>query len=381
MNDKFLNIAIVTNVIPSYREGFYDRLFNRKDLKVKVYCQDRIPGMNLKTIHNKYPNNVQLLKFISAKREKLSWQFIPWKKVLSDYDVVFIEGNPRNISHALFATYLRIIHKNVVLWSMAHSFRSIALTEYMRLLWLRIFNYLFLYTDAEVEYLCRKGFKTNYMVGMNNGLDQNNIDAAILMWQETQLKQWRIESGLVNRTLLLSCARLEPKNKYNQIVQSLPAIIDRIPDILWCVIGTGPEKEKLEGIVNKAGLSQHVRFVGELYNERELAPWFLSSEIYVHPASIGLGLMHAFGYGLPVVTHGNPEKHGPEYAAFEPELTGRNYHEGDIQHLSDTVIKLLLDNEVRARMKNYVQQVARERFNVDIMVERFVQVANKASNA
>lgn len=379
MNDKILKIAIIVSVIPSYREGFYDRLFSRNDLLVKVYCQDRIPGMNLKTIHNKYPNNVQLLKFFATKRETLSWQFIPWKEVLSDYDVVFIEGNPRNLSHALFASFLRLFRKKVVLWTMAHSFRCNALTENVRLLWTRIFDFLFVYTDAEVDFLRRKGFTENYIVGMNNGLDQKNIDAAILMWPETRLQEWRNAQNLENRTLVLSCARLEPKNKFQQFVLALPAIVDRIPSLLWCVIGNGTEKAELESMVNTSGLSQHVRFVGELYNEAELAPWFLSSAIFVHPAAIGLGILHAFGYGLPVVTHGNSELHGPEYTAFEPELTGRNIYEGDIQHLSETVIKLLLDNEARASMKSYVQKVARGKYNVDVMVERFVQIAKRAS--
>jgi glycosyltransferase involved in cell wall biosynthesis len=264
---------------------------------------------------------------------------------------------------------------------MAHSFRGNALTENVRLLWSHIFDFLFVYTDAEVDFLRRKGFTENYIVGMNNGLDQKNIDAAILMWPQTRLQEWRIARNLESHSLLLSCARLEPKNKFQQFVLALPAIVDRVPSLLWCVIGSGPEQAELESMVNTAGLAKHVRFVGELYKEAELAPWFLSSEIFVQPAAVGIGIMHAFGYGLPVVTHGNPERHGPEYAAFERELTGRNFHEGDIQHLSETVIKLLHDSDARSSMKSYVHKVAREKYNVDVMVERFVQIAKRASNA
>lgn len=35
-NHKIFKIAIIVNIIPSYREGFYDRLFSRKDLLVKI---------------------------------------------------------------------------------------------------------------------------------------------------------------------------------------------------------------------------------------------------------------------------------------------------------------------------------------------------------
>ena len=377
-NVEVIRIAIIINVVASYREGFYDRLMSRKDMSITIYCQENIPGLNIKTIHNKYSNNVYLLKCVSAKRERLSWQFIPWKKVLSEYDVVFIEGNPRNISHVLFASYLLLKKKNVVLWTMAHSFRANMLTENIRLLWSRIFKYIFVYSDAEVKYLRNKGFIKNIIIGMNNGLDQCIIDSTINMWPETKINEWKIQHNISNRTLLLSCARLEYKNKYHQFIKALPAIVTNIPNILWCIIGNGPEKEKLEYLVKKYKLSEYVKFVGEIYNEYELAPWFLTSELFIHPAAIGLSIMHAFGYGLPVVTHGNSERQNPEYAAFEAGLTGLNFMEDNVTDLSDTVIKLLDDNIVRIRMKKYVQYIARNKYNVDVMVERFVDIAKTA---
>lgn len=381
MKDKILKIAIITNVIPTYREGFYDRLFSRKDVLVKVYCQDKIPGMNLKYVHSKYPNNCKLVKCISINREKLAWQFIPCSEILNDYDVIFIMGNPRILSNVLFGSFLSLFQKKVIAWTTAHSPSSKVLSEKIRLFWLRSFNFIFLYTDADVDYLHRKGFTKNYMLGMNNGLDQKQIDAAMLLWSENRLHEWRIKHDLGNHRLLLSCARLEPKNKFEQVIKALPAIVNQVPNILWCVIGSGTEQAELASSVNIAGLANHVRFIGELYNEEELAPWFLSSELFVHPAAIGLSIMHAFGYGLPVVTHGTPELHYPEYAAFESELTGRNFRINDIQHLSETVIGLLDDNEARLNMKSYVLKIAREKYNVDVMVERFVQIAKASFNA
>ena len=88
MLNKPLKVAIITNVIPTYREGFYDRLFAKTDLEVKVYCQENVPGINLKTIHSKYFKNVKLIKYVSAKRDKIVWQFLPWKELINNYDVI-----------------------------------------------------------------------------------------------------------------------------------------------------------------------------------------------------------------------------------------------------------------------------------------------------
>lgn len=378
---KKINVAVLTNIIPTYREGFYDRLFNREDLNVTVYCQNRMPGMNLIPIHERYGERVKIVKYISAKNEKVAWQFLPWGEIINDYDVVFVGGNPRVLSDFLISSFLHFAGKNIVHWTMAHSFRANVISEMIRLMWSRIFENIFVYTDAEVEYLHKKGFKKKFILGMNNGLDQKNIDAVAAAWTKDRLKEWSASNNLENRTLMLSCARLDAKNRFELVVQSMPEIIALFPDLLWCLIGDGDDEVKLKTMVKNAGLSSHVRFIGGLYKEDELAPWFLSSEVFVHPAAIGLSLLHSFGYGLPVITHGKAELHNPEYAAFEPDSTGRNFCIGNPQSLADTVIKLLQDRALLSNMKKYVLKVAREKYNVDVMVERFVEIARKASAA
>jgi glycosyltransferase involved in cell wall biosynthesis len=372
-------VAIITNVIPSYREGFYDRLFSRDDLLVDVYCQTDIPGINHKTIHDKYPANVKIVTALSVKGEALVWQFMPWRRILFGYDVVFVDGNPRILSHALAATVLRLSCRNVVLWTMARSYRANKFTERTRLLWTRIFDRLFVYTDAEALYLRQNGFAGHDIGAMNNGLDHTKIDSVICEWDQPRLDAWRKAIHLESRSILLSCARLNPKNKFEQVIDALPAIVRRVPNVIWCVIGNGIEAGKLASLVRQAGLDGHVRFVGELYDERDLAPWFLSAAVLVHPGAIGLSILHAFGYGLLVVTHGNAEHHGPEFAAFEEGLSGRTFRENDVQSLATTIIGLSKDEPARNSMKAYVQHVARTQYNADVMVDRFVEMAKRAT--
>ncbi len=378
MCTKILNIAVITNVIPSYREGFYDRLFKREDVNVTVYCQDQIPGMNLKTIHDKYSDRVKLVKFIAASKEKIAWQFLPWCKITTNYDVVFVGGNPRTLSDVVISCLLHFMGKSIVFWTMAHSFRARALTEKIRLFWSRLFNFIFVYTDSEVDFLKSVGFKNNFILGMNNGLDQIVIDEVRFKWTKASLHEWRYSNQLNNSLMILSCARLEAKNKFEQVIQALPLLLKVIPNIVWCVIGEGEMKDELEMLVKNAGLENNVRFIGAIYEENLLAPWFLSSEILIHPAAIGLTLLHSFGYSLPVVTHGEAKLHGPEYAAFEPELTGRNFHIDNIQSLAETISGLLFDEKSLFCMKNYSHKVAQKKYNVDVMVERFVTIARKA---
>lgn len=366
------NVAIITSVLPTYRAGFYDRLFGRTDLRVQVYCQSHVPGVNVKTVHDRYPGRVTLVEAVAADGEALTWQWLPWRKILSGYDVVFVDGNPRNVSHALLATLLRLLRRNVVLWSMGHSHRANMRTERIRLAWTRLFRHIFLYTDAEVRALRRNGFESHVLTAMNNGLDQRSIDAAIARWGEADLDTWRHQHDLHGRTVLLSCTRLGSKNRLDLLMEALPAIQRRVPNIIWCIIGDGPQRERLVTMAAEAGLTKHVRFVGEVYDEFAIAPYYLSADLLVHPGAIGLTLLHAFGYGVPVVTHENGERHCPEFGAFEENRTGRTFRENDSESLAATITALLEDEPARSAMSRFAQHVARHDYNVDVMVERFV---------
>jgi glycosyltransferase involved in cell wall biosynthesis len=374
MENPRVRVAIITNIITTYRKGFFDRLFDRKDIDVRVYCQKKMHGMNLISIHEQYKQNIKIIKFISAKKEMIAWQFLPWCEIVNNYDVVFINGNPRVLSDAVFATFLRAINRKVVLWTMAHSYRNNRITENLRLKWSRIFPNIFVYTDKEVEYLRMKGFRRHFILGMNNGLDQKKIDEIIQSWSAERLEKWKVANRLENRTVILSASRLEPKNKYELLLNSIPDIINVIPSLLLCLIGSGPEEENLKQISKTLRIENHISFVGQIYEEEKLAPYFLSSKLFIHPASVGLSMLHAFGYGLPVITHGTSSLHGPEYGAFIPGLTGKTYVYDDTSSLSRVIVDLLNNHAEREKIKATVQRIAREKYNVDVMVERFVDM-------
>jgi glycosyltransferase involved in cell wall biosynthesis len=374
-----LRVAIVTNVVPSYHQGFYDRLLQRDDVDFTVFCQSSLPGVNVRAIHERYAGHVHLVQALGLSGERLAWQFLPWRPLARSYDVVFVAGNPRNLSHALLATWLRLRRRPVVLWTMAASYRAVQLTMRLRLAWTRIFPYLLVYTDRETEHLRRLGFRRQHVLGINNGLDQERIDRAAASWTPDRLRSWVAEQGLDGRTIILSVARLEPKNRFDMLVDALPAVIAAHPDAIWCVVGDGREDEALRRRVAERGLDAHVRFVGPIFEEERLAPWFLSASLAVHPAAIGLGLLHAFGYGVPLITHGNAETHGPEFAAFVPGETGLAYEEGSVESLAVTVTAALADRHRIARIGAQAREVARTSYNSAVMVQRFMAIARRAA--
>jgi len=372
-------IAIITNVIPNYRADFYRRILASDSIDITVFCQPAIPGMNLNTVHEQFSKNVNLVKSFGLAKEKLAWQCLPAWDLYKNYDTLVFYGNPRVISNVVYSILFKLIGKKIIIWGQAHTAGANPLMETIRLAWWRWFDYLFLYTDKEVEYLKDKGFNQQKMLGMNNGLNQDEIEHVKSQWPQERLLNWQKQQGIENKVLLLSCARLEKKNQFELMIPALKQLRQTQPQLLWCVIGQGEQEQSLRDAVTAANLTNHVRWLGAIYQEHELAPWFMSSKLLIHPGAIGLSLLHAFGYGLPVITHDNLEKQMPEIAAFNNHGNGLQFAADDAGSLTDAIGKLLQDAPMHQHLSENAQLTATTEFNTRIMTQRFGQIISAAA--
>ena len=98
-------VAIITNVLPHYRLGFYQRLAEA-GLDYTVFCQDHLPGFNLRLVHNQL-ENVHLVRSLGSER-RVVWQFLPVLRLLA-YDVLVFYGNPRVLSTVVWATLFKAL--------------------------------------------------------------------------------------------------------------------------------------------------------------------------------------------------------------------------------------------------------------------------------
>ncbi|WP_027379828.1 glycosyltransferase family 4 protein [Chryseobacterium daeguense] len=363
-------IAIVTNVIPSYREGFYDKILADRDIQVTIYCQSNIPNTKLKTIHQKYPDNVVVVKFIDFFNEKANIQLLPFFKILNKYDTVFIDGNPRYISHYVLANIFKLFKPNkVVLWSMIHSYKANSFTENIRLNWTKKFKRVFAYNDKEAGVFKKEGFK-GVCIGMNNGLDQEKIERIITKWSTEKLQIWQKEKCIDNE-IIISCTRLIQKNELDKLLIRFQKILEIKTEIKWYIIGDGDQRQDLERIVHEKRLENNVFFLGEIYDEEKLAPWFLTASLMVHPAAIGLSILHAFGYGLPVITHDDERYHGPEFSALINEHNSLTYQKDNYDDLIEKVIFSVNNKSFVKEIGKNARITVQKTFNVSKMAERF----------
>jgi glycosyltransferase involved in cell wall biosynthesis len=80
-----------------------------------------------------------------------------------------------------------------------------------------------------------------------------------------------------------------------------------------------------------------------VYEETALASVFADALLCVYPANAGLSVVHAMGYGCPVLIGSNLQAHGPEARFVKEGYNGHLYPPGSAEILAARVTELRSD--------------------------------------
>lgn len=371
-------VAILTNILPTYREDFYDRIFDNPKFYVKVFCQKELPDSNVKTIHEKYGNKIELIKYYAPLGdERLVFQFYPFWRIFKNFDVVVVDGNLRNIILLLYSFLYLIFGKKVVIWSNVFSADGNPFFQKLRLKIWKNFKYFLTYTEKDRDILLENGFKNQIIVPINNGLNQKVIDQERNKWNFEKLEQFKKERHINSGNIIISSGRINKVNKHQIGLEAIIKAKIDFPDILWIIIGKGDFQDKLEKQIIENQLQKNVILLGEIYNESEKCPWFLLSDFLIHPGYIGLTIFNSFGYSLPVITHDNIRNHSPEFFLFVNEKTGYLFHEDSSEDLAKKIVEALRQKNQLQEMKNYSYFIVKDKHNTEKMAQNFEKMLDK----
>ncbi len=104
------------------------------------------------------------------------------------------------------------------------------------------------------------------------------------------------------RFSILSSGLLIPRKNFTFLLEVVSMLRD--PEIALLIVGTGPEKDKLERMVRELGLQQQVFFLGYL-SKAEYVKVVQAADLFAFPSLLegfGLAPLEAMACGTPVVT-------------------------------------------------------------------------------
>lgn len=162
--------------------------------------------------------------------------------------------------------------------------------------------------------------------------------------------------GLEGKTVLLTFGLLSPNKGIEYVIEALPAIIEKHPNVVYIVLGsTHPNivardgqsyRLGLERLAKKLGVASHVIFRDCFVTLEELKQFIGAADIYVTPylneSQITSGtLAYAFGAGKAVVS--TPYWHAQELLAnnrgiLVPFANSERISEAVNQYLSDSFL-------------------------------------------
>jgi phosphatidyl-myo-inositol dimannoside synthase len=157
--------------------------------------------------------------------------------------------------------------------------------------------------------------------------------------------------GLGERRWLLTVTRLVEHKGVDTGILVLERLASEFPDLGYAIAGTGPTRAALSAEVERTGLNERVRFLGEVPDEDLPALYCtaclylgLSRELPLQVEGFGLSLVEASACGVPVVacrSGGIPD-------AVQEGVSGLLVEPGDVEAATRAVRQVLSD-EVYAR--------------------------------
>ncbi|OEC88468.1 MULTISPECIES: glycosyltransferase family 4 protein [Methanobacterium] len=103
---------------------------------------------------------------------------------------------------------------------------------------------------------------------------------------------------------VIFAGRLIKEKNVEILIKAISNVKEKIPDIKCCIIGDGPERAKLEKLVQELSIQDNVEFKDFMKDYDNLISYMKSSEVFVLPSTregFGIVVIEANACGLPVV--------------------------------------------------------------------------------
>jgi len=196
--------------------------------------------------------------------------------------------------------------------------------------------------------------------------------------------------GVEGRTVLLTFGLLSPNKGIEYVIEALPAILKKHPEVVYIVLGaTHPNlianegetyRLKLERLAKDRGVTGNVIFYNRFVTQEALTDFIGAADIYITPylnaAQITSGtLAYAFGAGKAVVS--TPYWHAEELLANQQ---GVLVPFSDSTAISTAVNRLLADPTLTNTMRKKAWKLGRSMI-WPVVAERYMESFERARSA
>lgn len=379
--DPALRIAICQPALPHYRAPVYDLLGSQEGIRLTVFAGGKLGTLEPGRAGQHYETRLGPVARLRLLGRTVSFQAFQLQVMNPRrFDLVILDWDANYLSLPLALALGALRGVPVALWGHGYSKSPSRLRDGIRNAYGRRAGAVVLYTRSVAQGLVEhEGYAPERVFVAQNALDQAPIRAAREHWlaRPEELGAFAQRHGLTPGRTVLFVSRLEAENRLELLLRATAQLCAWDPAVRTVIVGDGPELPRLRNLAAELGVQDQVIFAGRIYEDMSLAPWALSADLFCYPVNIGLSILHAFGYGLPVVTCDALAAQNPEIEALEPGVNGLLYRCGDMGHLAEQCRAILEDQPLRQRMSEAATRTVAERYTLENMVQGFLDLAQR----
>jgi glycosyltransferase involved in cell wall biosynthesis len=308
---------------------------------------------------------VSVYNYFSQQFRKYGWEFVVRSNEIQEenphpveFDIKEIEFKFRKYKKEIETLnpdiVILFLHlKDLIIWPLIHWLK---LNNYPVVNWTKganldnpgnrikhhMFNYVFskcdrliLYSKYEIDHI-KDGFKDKVFIA-NNTI--NHEAYPVINDSKEQIKS---ELGIPFKKIVLSVGRMDV-NKQRKKINHLIDIFNAIDSNEYGLLIVGAMDEESKKRIN----NNNIRYLGEIHDPENvtISKIFKMADVFSIPGHVGLGLVQAFYWGLPVVTEEGLQP--PEIHYLKDGRNGFIVPNNDIEKLKERILYLLRNDNIR----------------------------------
>jgi len=159
--------------------------------------------------------------------------------------------------------------------------------------------------------------------------------------------------GLADKKIILTVGRLVARKGQDGVIEALPRVLERVPGVIYVVVGDGPEGRNLKSQISNLNLEDKILLTGEISDERvrafyQLADVFIMTSRQIGPDVEGFGtvFLEANRFSKPVIAG----RSGGVAEAVIDNVTGLIVDPDSTNQIAEVIIKLLTDDSLSKKL-------------------------------
>lgn len=235
---------------------------------------------------------------------------------------------------------------------------------------------IFKYTDVFIAIsdaihlrLLDEGYAENKIIKIPNGVDVNSFYPYLSKKKEELKKQY----GLLDRKVLVYSGWLIERKGLDTLLEAMKLIVKERKETYLLLLGEGPLGERLKDKAASLGISNNVRFTGNVCNVLE----FLNmADLFVFPPyweGMPNSLLESMACGLPVIA----SRIEGIVDIIEDGKSGILFDRGDVSGLVAGTLRLLGDYKLSERLGAKARKRIEEVFSIDRVADEYIALYKK----